>query len=60
MELLPKNHTGQNYNDISLLKSEFHIKSILGLNFTLSDSEQIVQVEFAIQQIEYSFVSNAS
>jgi len=23
MELLPKNHTGQNYNDISLLKSEF-------------------------------------
>ncbi len=37
----------------SLLKGEFHIKSILGLNFTLSDSEQIAQVEFAIQQIEH-------
>lgn len=36
----------------SLLKSEFHIKSILGLDYALSDSEQIAQVEFAIQQIE--------
>ena len=36
----------------NLLKSEFHIKSILGLDFALSDSEQIAQVEFAIQQIE--------
>lgn len=36
----------------SLLKSEFHIKSILGLDFALSDSEQIAHVEFAIQQIE--------
>ena len=36
----------------SLLKSEFHIKSILGLDFALSDSEQIALVEFAIQQIE--------
>ena len=36
----------------SLLKSDFHIKSILGLDFALSDSEQIEHVEFAIQQIE--------
>jgi TetR/AcrR family transcriptional repressor of mexJK operon len=36
----------------SLLKSEFHIKSILGLDFALSDPEQIAHVEFAIQQIE--------
>jgi TetR/AcrR family transcriptional repressor of mexJK operon len=36
----------------SLLKSEFHIKSILGLDFALSASEQAAQVEFAIQQIE--------
>jgi TetR/AcrR family transcriptional repressor of mexJK operon len=36
----------------SLLKSEFHTKSILGLDFALSDSEQISQVEFAIQQVE--------
>jgi TetR/AcrR family transcriptional repressor of mexJK operon len=36
----------------SLLKSEFHTKSILGLDFALSDSEQIAHVEFAIQQIE--------
>jgi TetR/AcrR family transcriptional repressor of mexJK operon len=36
----------------SLLKSEFHIKSILGLDFALSDSEQVAHVEFAIQQIQ--------
>jgi len=36
----------------SLLKSEFHIKSILGLDFALSDPEQIAHVEFAIAQIE--------
>lgn len=36
----------------SLLQSEFHIKSILGLDFALSDPEQIAHVEFAIQQIE--------
>lgn len=36
----------------SLLKSEFHIKSILGLDFALSESQQAAQVEFAIQQIE--------
>lgn len=36
----------------SLLKSEFHIKSILGLDFVLSDPEQIAHVEFAIVQIE--------
>ena len=36
----------------SLLRSEFHMKSILGLDFALSDSEQIAHVEFAIQQIE--------
>jgi TetR/AcrR family transcriptional repressor of mexJK operon len=44
----------------SLLKSEFHIKSILGLDFALSDSEQIAQVEFAIQQIESLLASTAS
>lgn len=36
----------------SLLKSEFHIKSILGLDFALSNQEQVAHVEFAIQQIE--------
>ncbi|AGH42627.1 TetR/AcrR family transcriptional regulator [Paraglaciecola psychrophila] len=36
----------------SLLQSEFHIKSILGLDFALSNSEQVAHVEFAIQQIE--------
>lgn len=36
----------------AMLKSDFHIKSILGLDFALSDSEQIAHVEFAIQQIE--------
>lgn len=36
----------------AMLKSGFHIKSILGLDFALSDSEQIAHVEFAIQQIE--------
>jgi TetR/AcrR family transcriptional repressor of mexJK operon len=36
----------------SLLKSELHIKSILGLDFALSDTEQIAHVEFAIQQIK--------
>lgn len=36
----------------SLLKSELHIKSILGLDFALSHTEQIAHVEFAIQQIE--------
>ena len=36
----------------SLLKSEFHIKSILGLDFALSDQEQKEHVEFTIQQIE--------
>lgn len=36
----------------SLLKSEFHTKSILGLDFALSESEQVKQVEFAIQQVE--------
>jgi TetR/AcrR family transcriptional repressor of mexJK operon len=35
----------------SLLKSEFHIKSILGLDFALTDNEQIHHVEFAIQQV---------
>jgi TetR/AcrR family transcriptional repressor of mexJK operon len=36
----------------SLLKSEFHIKSILGLDFALSATEQVAHVEFSIQQIE--------
>lgn len=36
----------------AMLKSGFHIKSILGLDFALSGSEQIAHVEFAIQQIE--------
>jgi len=36
----------------SLLKSEFHTKSILGLDFALSDPEQKAHVEFAIEQIE--------
>lgn len=44
----------------SLLKSEFHIKSILGLDFALSAAEQIAQVEFAIQQIENLLASIAS
>jgi TetR/AcrR family transcriptional repressor of mexJK operon len=44
----------------SLLKSEFHIKSILGLDFALSDAEQIAHVEFAIQQIERLLESKAS
>jgi TetR/AcrR family transcriptional regulator, mexJK operon transcriptional repressor len=35
----------------SLLKSEFHTKSILGLNFKLSDTQQVTQVQFAVQQI---------
>jgi TetR/AcrR family transcriptional repressor of mexJK operon len=43
----------------SLLQSEFHIKSILGLNFALSNTEQIAHVEFAIQQIERLLESNA-
>ena len=42
----------------SLLKSEFHIKSILGLDFALTDPEQIAHVEFAIQQIESLLASN--
>jgi TetR/AcrR family transcriptional repressor of mexJK operon len=42
----------------SLLKSEFHIKSILGLDFALSDQEQITHVEFVIQQIERLLESN--
>lgn len=36
----------------SLLKSEFHIKSILGLEFALSEPQQVKHVEFAIQQIQ--------
>lgn len=36
----------------SLLKSEFHMKSILGLNFSLSDSQKVAHVEFAVQQIQ--------
>jgi TetR/AcrR family transcriptional repressor of mexJK operon len=36
----------------NLLKSEFHIKSILGLEFALTHTEQIAHVEFAIRQIE--------
>jgi TetR/AcrR family transcriptional repressor of mexJK operon len=44
----------------SLLKSEFHIKSILGLDFALSHTEQIAHVEFAIQQIERLLESKAS
>jgi TetR/AcrR family transcriptional repressor of mexJK operon len=44
----------------SLLKGEFHMKSILGLDFALSDSEQVAQVEFAIQQIESLLASQAS
>ena len=43
----------------SLLQSEFHIKSILGLDFALSNTEQIAHVEFAIQQIERLLDSNA-
>ena len=35
----------------SLLKSEFHTKSILGLNFKLSDTQQVTHVQFAVQQI---------
>lgn len=35
----------------SLLKSEFHTKSILGLNFELSQTQQIAHVQFAVQQI---------
>jgi len=42
----------------SLLHGEFHIKSILGLDFALSDSEQVAQVEFAIQQIEKLLEAN--
>jgi TetR/AcrR family transcriptional repressor of mexJK operon len=42
----------------SLLQSEFHIKSILGLDFALSAQEQITHVEFAIQQIERLLESN--
>ena len=42
----------------SLLKSELHIKSILGLDFALSDTEQIAHVEFAIHQIEMLLESN--
>ena len=44
----------------SLLQSEFHIKSILGLDFALSNAEQIAHVEFAIQQIERLLESDAS
>lgn len=44
----------------SLLQSEFHIKSILGLDFALSDSEQVAHVEFAIQQIERLLDSTAN
>jgi TetR/AcrR family transcriptional repressor of mexJK operon len=36
---------------LSLLQSEFHIKSILGLDFALSDQNQVAHVEFAIQLI---------
>lgn len=35
----------------SLLKSEFHTKSILGLNFKMSETEQVTHVQFAVQQI---------
>lgn len=41
----------------NLLKSEFHIKSILGLNFALSESQQIALVEVAARQIEHLLAS---
>ena len=36
---------------LSLLQNKFHIKSILGLDFALSEQEQVAHVEFAIQMI---------
>ena len=36
---------------LSLLQNQFHIKSILGLDFALSATEQIAHVEFVIQMI---------
>ena len=44
----------------SLLRSEFHIKSILGLDYALSGPEQLAHVELAIQQVERFLESRAS
>ncbi|WP_299073621.1 TetR/AcrR family transcriptional regulator [uncultured Paraglaciecola sp.] len=44
----------------SLLKSEFHIKSILGLDFALSEAQQIAHVAFAIEQVERFIASTKS
>ena len=43
---------------LSLLQNNFHIKSILGLDFALSEQEQVAHVEFAIQMIVRLLESN--
>ena len=43
----------------SLLQSEFHTKSILGLNFELTESQQISHVQFAVEQIMALLERNA-
>jgi TetR/AcrR family transcriptional repressor of mexJK operon len=36
----------------NLLKGEFHVRSILGLEFALSEKQKMESVEFAIRQLE--------
>lgn len=37
---------------LNLLKGEFHVRSIFGLEFALTEQQQIQQVEFAVSQLE--------
>ena len=43
----------------NLLKGEFHMRSILGLEFALNEKQKIENVEFAIRQVEPLFCKTA-
>ena len=44
----------------NLLEGEFHIKSILGLDFALTEAEQLEHVDFAIRQVENLLAAQSS